>query len=259
MASTYTNSGFELIGDDEQFETWGYTENTNKELIDEAVNGVISLALINDVDLVTVVGVSGSTFADAGRHKVIQLTGSPGAVRTVTIVPNTLQKVYIVENQTDQDVVIAQGSGSSVTILSKHNATVYCDGGGTTASVYLISSSVETLTIAVSDETTDLTTGVEKVTFRIPYDFLLTDVRASVSAAPVGANLIIDVNASAVSLLSSKLVVDANDTTSVGSSNDHVISTAELPDDVEITIDIDQVGAVQAGKGLKVSLIGRKQ
>lgn len=59
------------------------------------------------------------------------------------------------------------------------------------------------------DETTDLTTGTAKITFRAPYKFILTDVRASVNTAPSGANLVIDVNASGTSVLSTKLSIDA--------------------------------------------------
>lgn len=39
----------------------------------------------------------------------------------------------------------------------------------------------EALTIAVSDETTALTTGIGKMTFRMPYAFEISDIRASVT------------------------------------------------------------------------------
>ena len=46
MASTYTtNLGIEKIGTGEQSGTWGDTTNTNLDLIDEAVNGIISITL----------------------------------------------------------------------------------------------------------------------------------------------------------------------------------------------------------------------
>ena len=40
--------------------------------------------------------------------------------------------------------------------------------------------------IACSDETTALTTGT-KVTFRLPYDYTITEVRASLTTAGTGA------------------------------------------------------------------------
>ena len=43
MASTYTtNLGIEKIGTGEQSGTWGDTTNTNFDILDEAVNGIIS-------------------------------------------------------------------------------------------------------------------------------------------------------------------------------------------------------------------------
>ncbi|HAD13727.1 MAG TPA: hypothetical protein DCF33_14975, partial [Saprospirales bacterium] len=45
------------------------------------------------------------------------------------------------------------------------------------------------LVIACSDESTNLTTGTAKVTFRAPYAFLLTGVRASVNTAPTGSTV----------------------------------------------------------------------
>jgi hypothetical protein len=110
--------------------------------------------------------------------------------------------------------------------------------------------------IACSDETTALTTGTAKVTFRMPYAFTLTAVRASVTTAPTGAALTVDINEAGVSILSTKLTIDATEKTSTTAATPPVISDAALADDAEITIDIDTVGSIVAGAGLKVMLIG---
>jgi hypothetical protein len=110
--------------------------------------------------------------------------------------------------------------------------------------------------IACSDETTDLTTGTAKATFRMPYAFTLTGVRASVTTAPTGANLEVDINEGASSILSTVISIDAGDKTSVGATTAAVISDSSLADDAEITIDVDQIGSTVAGAGLKVTLIG---
>ena len=112
------------------------------------------------------------------------------------------------------------------------------------------------LVIAVSDETTDLTTGAGKVTFRMPAGVTLTAVRASVNTAPVGSILIVDINEGGTSILSTKLSIDASEKTSTTAAAAAVISDAALADDAEVTIDIDQIGSSTAGKGLKVTLIG---
>lgn len=110
--------------------------------------------------------------------------------------------------------------------------------------------------VAVSDEVTALTTGVAKVTFRMPYAFTLTGVRASLTTAPTGSTLVVDINEGGASILSTKLSIDASEKTSTTAATPPVISDSALADDAEITIDIDQVGSSVAGTGLKVYLIG---
>lgn len=114
--------------------------------------------------------------------------------------------------------------------------------------------------VAVGDETTDLTTGPAKITFRMATGLALTDVRASVTTAPTGAAIQVDINQNtgggAVSILSTKLTIDATEKTSTTAAVPPVISNATLTSDAEITIDIDQVGSTIAGAGLKVYLVG---
>jgi hypothetical protein len=112
--------------------------------------------------------------------------------------------------------------------------------------------------IACSDETTAITTGTAKATFRMPFAFTLTEVRASVTTAPTGSTIIIDINESGSTILSTKLSIDASEKTSTTAASAAVISDASLADDAEITIDFDQVGSTIAGAGVKVFLIGYK-
>ena len=112
--------------------------------------------------------------------------------------------------------------------------------------------------IAAGDETTALTTGTAKVTFRMPYAMTLTEVRASVTTAPTGSVLTVDINETASTILSTKLTIDATEKTSTTAATPAVISDTALADDAEITIDIDGVGSTIAGAGLKVELIGTK-
>lgn len=117
---------------------------------------------------------------------------------------------------------------------------------------------VQAICIAVGDETTALTTGVSKVTFRMPFGFTLSAVRASVTTAPTGSVLTVDINETATTILSTKLTIDASEKTSTTAATAAVISDTALADDAEITIDIDTVGSTIAGAGLKVYLIGTK-
>lgn len=115
---------------------------------------------------------------------------------------------------------------------------------------------IEPLERAISDEVTNLTIGVSKLTFRMPFAFVLTGVRASVSTAPVGATIQVDVNEDGVSIFSTPLTIDASEKTSVTAAVPAVISDPALADDAEITVDIDQVGSTTAGKGLKLVMYG---
>ena len=112
----------------------------------------------------------------------------------------------------------------------------------------------DVIVLACSDETTALTTGTNKVRFRMPYAGTLTAVRATVNTAPTGSTLIVDINEAGSSVLSTKLSIDASETSSTTAATPAVISDSALADDAEISIDIDQIGSTVAGAGLKVAL-----
>lgn len=120
------------------------------------------------------------------------------------------------------------------------------------------SAPTESIIIAAGDETTAITAGNGKVTFRMPYAFTLTAIKASVTTAPTGSTIIIDVNEAGVTILSTKLSIDATEKTSATAASAAVISDANLAADAEMTIDFDQVGATIAGAGVKVTLIGHQ-
>jgi hypothetical protein len=82
----------------------------------------------------------------------------------------------------------------------------------------------------------------------------LVGIRASVNTAPVGSTIIVDVNESGTSILSTKLTIDASEKTSVTAAVPPVFSDTAIANDAEITVDIDQVGSSTAGKGLKITL-----
>ena len=114
------------------------------------------------------------------------------------------------------------------------------------------------LIVAASDESTALTTGTAKVTFRMPHAMTVTAVRASLSTAQTSGSIFtVDINEGGTSILSTKLTIDNTEKTSTTAATAAVISDSALADDAEITIDIDQIGDGTA-KGLKVTLIGTR-
>lgn len=122
----------------------------------------------------------------------------------------------------------------------------------------LLKRDIVTIGVACSDETTDITAGAAKVTFRMPYAMTLTAVRASLTTAQAtGSIFTVDINESGSSILSTKLTIDNTERTSTTAATPAAISDSSLADDAEITIDVDQIGATGA-RGLKVWLIGRR-
>jgi len=118
----------------------------------------------------------------------------------------------------------------------------------------------DTIIASASDPGSPLVTGGPKTHFRAPYALNLTQgyIRCSVSVAPTGAPLIVDVRIAGVSVFSSYLQIDVDTTTSVGSAAPAVLSTLYIPDDTEFTVHIMQTGSIIAGTGLKVAVTGIK-
>jgi hypothetical protein len=116
----------------------------------------------------------------------------------------------------------------------------------------------EYIILALSDETSDITTATPALTFRVPYAMTLADVRASVTTAPTGSIIQVDINKNGSTILSTKLTIDAGETTSETAATPPVISDDSLSDNDIITIDIDAVGSSTPGVGLKVYLIGAR-
>ncbi len=140
MASTYTsNTGIEKIGSGEQAGTWGTTTNTNFDIIDDALNGVLTLTISGNTTLTTDDGTVSN-----GHHKVLLLTGTPSGAFNLTIDPNDQQKWYFISNNTGQTATILQGGGSGTTVsmATGTSAIVYADGTGSNANVGNISTDV---------------------------------------------------------------------------------------------------------------------
>jgi hypothetical protein len=134
MPSTYTtNLGLEKPATGEQAGVWGNTVDNDFDFIDQATDGNLAIALsASTYTLATSPGV-----ASPGRAKVITFTGTLTANATVTITPNTAQKLYYVQNLTSGGFSInfSQGSGAAFTLAPNCSAAIACDGNGSTASV----------------------------------------------------------------------------------------------------------------------------
>jgi hypothetical protein len=109
--------------------TWGDTTNTNLELIAEAFSyGTEGITTNADTHTTTIA--DGAT--DPGRSIFLKYTGTLDSTCTITIGPNTVSKLWIIENGTSgsQSIIIKQGSGATVTIPSGKTKVIYSDGAG---------------------------------------------------------------------------------------------------------------------------------
>jgi len=195
-----------------------------------------------------------------------------GADATTADIADTLNKRYVSDSQltvlgntsgtnTGDNAVNSLYSGLAAskqdTLISATNIKTI-NGSSVLGSGDLAISPIQSFVVACSDESTAITTGTAKVTFRIPYAFTLTSVRASLTTAQTSGTIFtVDINEGGTSILSTKLTIDNTEKTSTTAAIPPVISDTSLADDSEITIDVDLVGDGTA-KGLKVVLIGYK-
>jgi len=135
MASTFVNNlRLEEMNTGEQSGTWGTKTNTNLELIGEALGfGTEAITTNADTHDTTVADAT----SDAGRAMFIKYTGTLDSACTITISPNTMKRVHIIENGTSgsQNIIISQGSGGNVTIAPGTAKVLYLDGAGSGAAV----------------------------------------------------------------------------------------------------------------------------
>jgi len=109
--------------------TWGTSTNTNLELIAEAFSYGTE-AITTNADTHTTTIADGAT--DPGRSLFLKYTGTLDSACTITIGPNTVSKLWVIENATSgsQNIIIKQGSGATVTIPNGEVKAIYSDGAG---------------------------------------------------------------------------------------------------------------------------------
>ena len=138
MASTYENNlRLNEMGTGDQSGTWGQVTNTNLDLIGEAFSYQTEATFDSDGNKTATIG---DGVSDKYRAMYIKVTSttSLSATRTLNIAPNTVSKMFIIENATTggQSIAVSQGSGANVTIANGTAKVVFTDGGGTGAIVY---------------------------------------------------------------------------------------------------------------------------
>ena len=152
MASTYVNDlRLNEMATGDGSGTWGTTTNTNLELIGQALGyGTRSIANASTDNITIADGAS-----DADRAIYLKLTGG-GQACTVTLLPNTVSKVWMMENATSYTLTFTCGSGANVAILAGETKIIATDGGAGSGIVYDVLTDVN---LAGTTKVDDLTVG----------------------------------------------------------------------------------------------------
>jgi hypothetical protein len=144
MPSTYTtNLGIEKIATGEQSGTWGNTTNTNLDILDQSIDGIISITLAS-------AGSSGSPNSlpitdgavSNGRNKFIEFVdgGDLGATAYVQLTPNDSEKIVHIRNSlsASRSIIVFQGTynaSNDYEILNGEDVLLKFDGAGAGAVV----------------------------------------------------------------------------------------------------------------------------
>ena len=134
MATYVNNLRLKEIATGDESGTWGTSTNTNLELIADAF-GSGTEAITTNADTHTTTIADGS--ADEGRAIYLKYTGTLDSACTITLAPNTINKLWIIENATSgsQNIIISQGSGANITIGNGKVSAIFTDGAGSGAAV----------------------------------------------------------------------------------------------------------------------------
>ena len=160
--ATYVNDlRLKEIATGDESGTWGTSTNTNLELIAEAFSFGTE-AITTNADTHTTTIADGST--DPGRSIYLKYTGTLDSACTITIGPNTVSKLWFIENGTSgsQNIIIKQGSGATITVPPGDTKAIYSDGAGSGAAMVDAFASLSVVDLKVQDDLTvtdDMTVG----------------------------------------------------------------------------------------------------
>jgi len=129
MASSYSDLKIELIATGEQSGTWGSTTNTNLgTALQEAITGRANADFSSDADLT--LGYTDTNAAQVFRNLILNVTSTGSLTATRNLVVPTIEKQYLVENNTTggQSIVVKTSAGTGITVPNGAKAHVYADG-----------------------------------------------------------------------------------------------------------------------------------
>ena len=135
MATYVNNLRLKEITTGDEDGTWGTSTNTNLELVTDGFSYGAKAMAADANETFTMPDAT----ADATRGFYLKITSgvSLTGTRVVTLGPDTVSKVWLIENATtgSQIITIKQGSGATVNVASGSKVMLVTDGLGTGAAV----------------------------------------------------------------------------------------------------------------------------
>lgn len=191
-------------------------------------------------------GISTMTLAQGSRRLLIFDDALTITHSSNLILPNSINITTVAGDSAE---VIGEGSG--VTRMVRYN----CVSGKP------LIENAEVM-VAVGDETTAITTGNAKLTFRMPFSMVIETAAlpvASLTTASSSGLPLIDINDDGVSIFSTRITIDANELTSETAAAPAVLTSSPLTIAAGSVMTIDIDGAGTNAAGLKCLLRGYRK
>lgn len=156
MASQWSNLKIQLMGAGDENGTWGIVTNENLgTAIDEAISGTANVTFSGSDETITL---SNSTSSQVARNMRLNLTGTSGGARVLTV--PAIEKMYVVNNGLADTVTVKNSSGTGVNIAAGKSTIVFNNGTNVVDAVTHLSSLTLGTPLAVAQGGTGSNTGV---------------------------------------------------------------------------------------------------
>jgi len=226
MATYVNNLRLKEIATGDEEGTWGASTNTNLELIADAFGSGTEAITTNSNTHTTTIA---DGAVDEGRAIFLKYTGDLDSDCTITIAPNTVNKLWLIENATGDsgssgpyNIIISQGSGANITIGNGKVAAVFTDGAGSGAAVLDAFADLELMT--------SLTVGTDAI--------VGDDLTLKSDAAVLGFGADTDVTLTHVAdtglLLNSTMAIQFNDASQYINAPSNAILDINATDEIEL-------------------------
>lgn len=155
MASTYSALKIELIATGEQVNVWGATTNTNLgTALEQAIVGRTAASFTTDGNLT--IDLTNTNSTQVARHYILNLTSTGALTATRDLIVPSIDKPYIIENNTTgaQSIRVKTSGGTGITVPNGKTAMVYADSTNVVSALsYVPALSIDTATIAAGTAT----------------------------------------------------------------------------------------------------------